>query len=155
MMRTLLGARLRSTQIWFLPKHKHAYSVYSIQVEGWVEGRMDGGRTGRRGSVSACITTQPSVPLAVWQLEHMLLRQRHDLGSWGGGGLQHVDEGGGGKMLIVMFDYHNSPWKPGNPKSCWFILGIHPAKRPWRILKSWLGERFIHHKEEEQSDLLL
>lgn len=78
---------------------------------------MDGGRKGRRGSVSACITTRPSVPVAVWQLEHMLLRQRHDLGSWEGV-LQHVDEGGKRKMLIVMFDYHNSPWKPGSPKSC-------------------------------------
>lgn len=81
------------------------------------------------------------MPVAVWQLEHMLLRQRHDLGSWEGV-LQHVDEGGKKKMLIVMFDYHNSLWKPGNPKSCLFILSIHPVKRPWRTLKSWLGKLF-------------
>lgn len=30
-------------QIWFLPKHKHTCSVYSIQVEGWMEGGREGG----------------------------------------------------------------------------------------------------------------
>lgn len=33
--------------------------------------------------MSACITAWPPVPMAVWQLEHMLLRQLQDLQSWG------------------------------------------------------------------------
>lgn len=76
------------------------------------------------------------------------------LGKLGGSSETRRRRGDKKNMLIVMFDYHNSPWKPGNPKSCWFILSIHPVKHPWRILKSWLGKLFIHHKEEDKLDLL-
>lgn len=45
-----------------------------------MEGRRDGGG----GSVSACITPQPSVPVAAWQLEHIHLRQVAQLDKLGG-----------------------------------------------------------------------